>query len=137
MGRPEPAAVMSAVTSLVLLAVTLSGSQVAGYPGALCLYVHTETSDKFVKGSHITPVIRYVDDIIFEKLGEDENVCTVHGYSFSTGPAYYDYTTNYCNMRNLMVGAGLAGLQGYREESSVDLCMQFDRIEEFGNCNKY
>ena len=53
------------------------------------------------------------------------------------GPAYYDYTTNYCNMRNLMVGAGLAGLQGYREESSVDLCMQFDRIEEFGNCNKY
>ena len=101
-------------------------------------------------------MIRYVDDIIFEKLGEDENVCTVHGYSFSTvrcpmsalaisfitlhtlqGPAYYDYTTNYCNMRNLMVGAGLAGLEGYREESSVDLCMQFDRIEEFGNCNKY
>ena len=35
-------------------------------------------------GSHITPVIRYVDDIIFEKLEEDENVCTVHGYSFST-----------------------------------------------------
>merc|ERR1712079_89016 len=160
MGRPAQAAVMSAATSLILLAVSLSGSQVAGYPGALCnvtyeipspcgevfslltqqmqewdnstacrggqkcLYVHTETSDQFVKGSHITPVIRYVDDIIFEKLEEDENVCTVHGYSFSTGPAYYDYTTNYCNMRNLMVGAGLAGLEGYREESSVDLCMQ-------------
>ena len=30
------------------------------------------------------------------------------------GPAWYDFTTNYCNLRNLMVGAGLAQLQGYR-----------------------
>ena len=53
------------------------------------------------------------------------------------GSAWYDYTTNYCNMRNLMVGAGLVELEGYKEESSTDLCMQYDRIMEFGNCNKF
>ena len=51
--------------------------------------------------------------------------------------AVLDYGTNYCNLRNLMVGAGLAGRPGYSEQSSTDLCMQHDRIEEFGNCNKY
>ena len=30
------------------------------------------------------------------------------------GPAYYDFTTNYCNLRNLMTGSGLADLEGYR-----------------------
>ena len=55
----------------------------------------------------------------------------------SQGPAYYDYTTNYCNMRNLMVGAGFTELAGYLEQSSVDLCMQYDKIQDFGNCNKY
>ena len=76
-------------------------------------------------------MIRYVDDVSFEKLPESsENSCKIHGHSFSTvsyevlqnfcksftfkGPAYYDYTTNYCNMRNLMVGAGLVELEGYR-----------------------
>ena len=116
--------------------------------GQKCLYVHKETTDSYVKGgykilkelarqiflivgSHITPVIRYVDDVSFEKLPESsENSCKIHGHSFSTvsyevfqnfcksftfkGPAYYDYTTNYCNMRNLMVGAGLVELEGYR-----------------------
>ena len=40
-------------------------------------------------------------------------------------------------MRNLMVGAGMVELEGYKEESSTDLCMQYDRIEDFGNCNKF
>lgn len=105
--------------------------------GQQCLYVHTHTSRTELKGSHITPVIRYVDDIIFEKLQDDDNYCKLKGHSFSTGPAYFDFTTNYCNMRNLMVGAGYTELSGYRETSSVDLCMQYDRIQDLGNCNKY
>merc|ERR1719213_142841 len=36
--------------------------------GQKCLYVHKETTESYVKGSHITPVIRYVDDVSFEKL---------------------------------------------------------------------
>ena len=58
-------------------------------------------------------------------------------YIVIQGPAWYDFTTNYCNMRNLMVGSGMVELEGYKEESSTDLCMQYDRIEDFGNCNKF
>jgi len=124
-----------------LTPVTLEGSGASCDKcpcGQKCFYVHKETNSRFVKGSHITPVIRYVDDIIFEKLTErNNNYCKIHGHSFSTGPAWFDFTTNYCNMRNLMVGSGLADLEGYREESNTDLCMQYDKIEEFGNCNKF
>merc|ERR1712241_140202 len=105
--------------------------------GQKCLYVHKQTSNNVVKGSHITPVIRYVDDISFTVLDSGESFCSLKGHSFSTGPAYYDFTTNYCNMRNLMVGAGLVELEGYKEESSTDLCMQYDKIKAFGDCNKY
>merc|ERR1711872_199360 len=105
--------------------------------GQKCLYVHKETTPSKVSGSHITPVIRYVDDLSFTVLASNENSCTLKGHSFSTGPAWYDYTTNYCNLRNLMVGTGLANIEGYEEESSTDLCMQYDKIKAFGNCNKY
>ena len=36
-----------------------------------------------------------------------------------------------------MDGAGFIGLEGYKEESSTDLCMQYDKIAAFGNCNKF
>ena len=36
-----------------------------------------------------------------------------------------------------MVGTGLVELEGYNEESSVDLCMQYDKIAAFGNCNRF
>ena len=39
---------------------------------------------RLFSGSHITPVIRYVDDIIFEKLQDDQNYCKLKGHSFST-----------------------------------------------------
>merc|ERR1712198_66746 len=105
--------------------------------GQKCLYVHKKTTSSKVSGSHITPVIRYVDDLSFTVLTSSESSCTLKGHSFSTGPAYYDFTTNYCNLRNLMVGTGLASLEGYKEESSTDLCMQYDKIKAYGNCNKY
>merc|ERR1712008_241480 len=87
--------------------------------------------------SHVTPVIRDTDDLFFRFLGGGDASCDVFGHSHSTGAAWYDFTTNYCNLRNLMVGAGLAQLQGFSEESDTSLCMQHDRIEAFGNCNKY
>merc|ERR1712212_284477 len=93
--------------------------------------------DNLIQASHITPVIRYKDDLFF-RLTEGENgSCDVFGHSHSTGPAYYDFTTNYCNLRNLMTGSGLADLNGSSEDSSTSLCMQYDRIKAFGNCNKY
>jgi hypothetical protein len=35
-------------------------------------------------GSHITPVIRYVDDISFQVLSGDDESCRIKGNSFST-----------------------------------------------------
>ena len=122
--------------------------------GQQCLYIPGDRAEGRVAGSHITPVIRYRDDLFFQAIQGDENSCELFGHSHSTvgpqkqhltlicwlvvkGPAWFDFTTNYCNLRNLMVGTGLAERPGYTEQSSTDLCMQFDRIEEFGNCNKY
>jgi len=73
-----------------LVPVTLEGTgeQCDKCPcGQKCMYVHTETTQNIVRGSHITPVIRYVDDISFKILSEDETYCKLNGYSFSTGPA--------------------------------------------------
>merc|ERR1711973_807393 len=53
--------------------------------GQKCLYVHKETSENFVRGSHITPVIRYVDDIIFEKLEEKNDYCKLLQHEKSHG----------------------------------------------------
>ena len=53
------------------------------------IYFFSNISSEFnvffvFSGSHITPVIRYVDDIIFEKLEEKNDNCQIHGHSFST-----------------------------------------------------
>merc|ERR1712203_59181 len=106
--------------------------------GQQCLYVARGVAEEnVILASHITPVIRYIDDLFFRVSDGENGSCDVFGHSHSTGPAYYDFTTNYCNLRNLMVGSGLANLDGYSEDSSTSLCMQYDRIKEFGNCNKY
>ena len=68
--------------------------------GQKCMYVHQETSQNIVRGlfvflfpcfiiivllgSHLTPVIRYVDDISFTVLEGDEASCRLKGHSFST-----------------------------------------------------
>merc|ERR1712037_601061 len=105
--------------------------------GQQCLYVARGVEDNVILASHVTPVIRYKDDLFFRLTEREDGSCEVFGHSHSTGPAYYDFTTNYCNLRNLMTGSGLADLDGYSEDSSTSLCMQYDRIKAFGNCNKY
>jgi len=105
--------------------------------GQQCLYVARGVVDNTIRATHITPVIRYKDDLFFRVSDGENGSCDVFGHSHSTGPAYYDFTTNYCNLRNLMTGSGLADLEGYREDSSTSLCMQYDKIKAFGNCNKY
>ena len=108
--------------------------------GQQCLYVARGVEENVILASHITPVIRsdpfqstkagvrYIDDLFFRVSDGENGSCDVFGHSHSTvsfeshditiknlqGPAYYDFTTNYCNLRNLMVGSGLANLDGYR-----------------------
>ena len=47
--------------------------------------------------------------------------------------AYLDFGTNYCNLRNLLDGAGFSGLEGFTEETSTDVCTQYDQID----CERY
>merc|ERR1712037_536099 len=82
--------------------------------GQQCLYVARGVEDNVILASHVTPVIRYKDDLVFRLTEREDGSCEVFGHSHSTGPAYYDFTTNYCNLRNLMTGSGLADLDGYR-----------------------
>merc|ERR1712130_658629 len=82
--------------------------------GQQCLYVARGVEDNVILASHITPVIRYKDDLFFRLTERENGSCDVFGHSHSTGPAYYDFTTNYCNLRNLMTGSGLSDLDGYR-----------------------
>merc|ERR1712131_64687 len=86
-------------------------------------------------GYHLTPVFKYQDNFTFAFTNGDNGVsCNVEGFSSSTvSYAYFDYGTNYCNLRNLMDGAGISGLEGFAEDTNTDICMQFDEI----NCKKY
>jgi len=91
-----------------------SGEECTKCPcGQQCLYVARGVEDNVIRASHITPVIRYKDDLFFRVSDGENGSCDVFGHSHSTGPAYYDFTTNYCNLRNLMTGSGLADLDGY------------------------
>merc|ERR1711974_62084 len=110
--------------------------------GQQCLYKSngtiTDGGMQTIHASHFTPVMRYKDDLSFRHTRKTKNgSIEVLGHSRSSGPAYYDFTTNYCNLRNLITGSGLANLDGYSEKSDTSECMQYDKIEEFGNCNKY
>merc|ERR1711997_46451 len=47
--------------------------------------------------------------------------------------AYLDYGTNYCNLRNLLDGAGISSTNGFLEKTSTDVCTQYDQL----NCARF
>ncbi|KAL4222764.1 hypothetical protein ACF0H5_018804 [Mactra antiquata] len=101
--------------------------------GEKCLYSITSTTADEIKGTHETPVKHYVDDISF-KMTKSGDGCNVEAFSTSqTWYAYLDYSTNYCNLENLMTGAGLNATQGFTESTSDDVCTQYSSR----NCEKY
>jgi len=105
--------------------------------GQKCLYQvdPVEAEANTLTGYHLTPVFKYRDNFTFAFTDGDDGVsCNVEGFSTSTvSYAYFDYGTNYCNLRNLMDGAGISGLDGFSEDTNQDICMQLDKI----NCAKY
>ncbi|XP_053374569.1 uncharacterized protein LOC128547029 [Mercenaria mercenaria] len=101
--------------------------------GEKCLYKVSSQSVTEIKGTHETPVKHYVDDLTFTMKPAGSG-CTVDGFSTSeTWYAYLDYSTNYCNLNNLITGAGLNATQGYKETTSDDVCTQYSSR----NCEKY
>ncbi|XP_071102778.1 uncharacterized protein [Haliotis cracherodii] len=101
--------------------------------GEKCFYKLVSSTATQVKATHETPEKHYVDDLTFT-FSQATNVCNVNGYSTSeTWYAVLDYGTNYCNLHNLIVGAGLDKSQGYKETASDSTCTQFSSA----NCEKY
>eukprot|EP00088_Acartia_fossae_P003873 TRINITY_DN11665_c0_g1_i7.p1 TRINITY_DN11665_c0_g1~~TRINITY_DN11665_c0_g1_i7.p1 ORF type:complete len:190 (-),score=11.73 TRINITY_DN11665_c0_g1_i7:75-644(-) len=102
--------------------------------GQKCLYQLQSVASNQIKGSHFTPVKKYEDKFRFSLTEQGASTCRVNGFSSATlSYAYFDFGTNYCNLRNLMDGAGLSSISGYGERTSKDRCMQLDKI----NCRKY
>ena len=63
-----------------------------------------DSSDlKYVWSTRETPTKHYVDDVLMT-FEETNGKCTVHGYSRSQSASMYDYSTNFCNLRNLFTG---------------------------------
>ena len=54
-----------------------------------------------------TPVKKYVDDIEFTVGSNVSGSCTMSAKSRSQSLSYYDYSTNYCNMFNVIRTSGL------------------------------
>merc|ERR1711935_460466 len=106
--------------------------------GQNCLYTFVNaTENGIINGIHTTPVKRYTDTISF-KFQSYTSVyserCFIDAFSSSdVSYAYLDYGTNYCNLRNLLDGAGISRANGFLEKTSTDVCTQYDQL----NCARF
>lgn len=102
--------------------------------GQLCLYKLTgSTEPEEITGTHATPVSKYVDSLSFS-LSDNGSGCDVHAESRAdTAFAWLDFGTNYCNLRNLIDGAGLSDSDGFSEETSDSVCTQYTSAD----CTRY
>jgi hypothetical protein len=66
-------------------------------------YTFVSSENGVIKAMHTSPVHFYVDNITFNlKAASAPNTCAVAGVSTSTPTSIYDFSTNYCNMENLL-----------------------------------
>merc|ERR1712088_113149 len=97
--------------------------------GQKCLYKLTSSEEASMTGTHTTPMARYVDALTFD-FSDSGSGCSVAAKSRAeTLLAWLDFGTNYCNLRNLIDGAGLSGTDGFTEETSTSVCTQVDTAD--------
>ena len=103
--------------------------------GQKCRYVFEKIDkDGTIFGYHLTPKYAYRDNINFKFQDMSDKSCRIVGFSKSTiSYAYFDFGTNYCNLRNLMDGASLSEKKGFKETTSTSICTQYDQI----NCDRF
>ncbi|XP_064614190.1 uncharacterized protein LOC135477906 [Liolophura sinensis] len=103
--------------------------------GQRCLYQLVRETNSSLIATHMTPVKHYMDDLTFSFTNSaDNSECTVEG--FSTSQIWYavlDYGTNYCNLHNLVTGAGLDATPGYSEMTRDAQCTQYTSAD----CDRY
>ncbi|CAH3154514.1 unnamed protein product [Pocillopora meandrina] len=105
-----------------------------GGKGEKCLYTLESQTDTEIKAIHETPKKHYKDDLTFTFTANGTELCSVEGYSTSeTWYAVLDYGTNYCNLHNLITGAGLDKMPKYSEETTDSICTQYSSAD----CEKY
>lgn len=102
--------------------------------GEKCLYTLKKVTEDQIFATHTTPVRHFVDDLTFTFKSNGSELCNVEGYSTSEIPiAVLDFGTNYCNLHNLITGAGLDKFPKYSEKTNDHLCTQYSSR----NCDKY
>lgn len=77
----------------------------AGGPSDGLYAMVEEQEPSYIWATRTTPVAKYVDDIIFE-MSQDGNTCVVAARSRSETLSMLDYSTNYCNMWNVLENLG-------------------------------
>lgn len=102
--------------------------------GEKCLYKLKEVTADQITATHSTPVKHYIDDLTFTFKANGSELCNVEGYSTSElWYAVLDFGTNYCNLHNLITGAGLDKFPKYTEATNDGICTQYSSR----NCDKY
>jgi len=103
--------------------------------GQKCLYNKISLDGNVLKAIHTTPVRKYIDDLTFTfQTNSKTKGCDVTGFSTSrTWYAVLDFGTNYCNLHNLIEGAGYTKDKLYSEQTSDRVCTQYTSR----NCEKY
>ncbi|XP_074659170.1 uncharacterized protein LOC141911948 [Tubulanus polymorphus] len=100
--------------------------------GEKCLYTLLSATANTIEAQHTTPVKHYNDTLNF--TFNSGTLCRVKARSSSdTWYAILDYGTNYCNLHNLITGAGLDKDTKYSEKTSDSICTQFSSAD----CDKY
>ncbi|CAK9818214.1 hypothetical protein ANTPLA_LOCUS9680 [Anthophora plagiata] len=100
-----------------------------GQYGSKCLYTLKEPKpyeSNVIRAVHLAPNLRTVEKI---KISFDEvnKTCVATGESVSTEWfRIFDYGTNYCNLRNLVIGTGFDKNPKFLELTTNEVCTQYN-----------
>ncbi|KAK7070147.1 hypothetical protein SK128_023122 [Halocaridina rubra] len=99
-----------------------------------CNYEYLGEEGNTIRGLHTTPWLKFVDKFNFTvNTGYDGN-CYVKAASESQASyAIIDFGTNYCNLRNLVIGSHLDEDAHYKENSTNAVCTMYS----IAHCNLY
>lgn len=99
-----------------------------------CNYEFLGRDTGVIRATHTTPVLRFTDSLNFTFAATTQG-CGVKGTSVANAwYAIIDFGVNYCNLKNLVMGAGLdEGDDWYSEYSNNTLCTMYS----IAHCNLY
>ncbi|XP_047494872.1 uncharacterized protein LOC125042995 [Penaeus chinensis] len=99
-----------------------------------CSYEYLGEDGNIIRGLHKTPYLKFEDKLNFT-LNSIDGKCHVTGVSESgVSFAVIDFGTNYCNLRNLVIGSGLdENDRFYKENSTNRICTMYS----IAHCNLY